>query len=183
MPLLPALYIFVSIQLAPEREGPSSTSGRFAYTGDKASPVSSYCSYVSAAGFLYFFFYTIFSQKRSPLFYLRQFAILGTRLLCSPPTAGMPVLPFSCIIVSIPLAPKTEVPDSTSGKFVYTGDQVSLVICYCSYASAAGSLYCFVYTTDSQKEVPGSISGMYSYTGDKVSLFLSYCRYASAAAF
>jgi hypothetical protein len=66
----------------------------------------------------------------------------------------MPVLPVPCIVVSIPLAPKTEVPDSTSGKFAYTGDQVSLVISYCSYASAAGSLYCFVYTTGYQNRGP-----------------------------
>jgi hypothetical protein len=89
------------------------------------------------------------------------------------------VLSAPCIVVSIPLAPKREVPGSTSGRFAYTGDQASLVSSYCRYASAAGSLYC-VYNTGSQREVSGTTSGRFAYTRDQASL-VSCCRYASAA--
>jgi hypothetical protein len=65
----------------------------------------------------------------------------------------MPVLLAPCIVI-IPLAPKIEVPGSSSGRFSYTGDQASLVLSYCSYASAAGSLYSCVYTIVSQKRGP-----------------------------
>jgi hypothetical protein len=198
MPVLLAPCI-VFTPLAPKREAPGSTSGKFASTGAQVSLVSSCCRYASSAVSLYCCVYTTGSQKRGLFFYIRQVClywgpgfpgplllqecqcyqgsllfclynwlqkeralirpqaglpILGTRILWSFPTAVMPVLPAPCIVLSISLAPKREVPGSTLDRFTYTGEQASLVTSYCVYASVAGSLYCCVYTTGSRKRGP-----------------------------
>jgi hypothetical protein len=53
MQVLPGPSIVLSIEPEHKRDVPGSTSSRFAYTGDKASLFSSYCTYASATRSLY----------------------------------------------------------------------------------------------------------------------------------
>jgi hypothetical protein len=178
MPVLPAPCIVLSIQPAPKREVPDSNSGRFAYTGDQDSLVSSYCRDSSAASYLYSCAYNTVSKREVPGSNSGRFAYSGNQASLVVSYCSYARAAGRGIVLSILLGTKREVPGSTSGKFAYTEDQAFLVCFCCRSASVAGSLQC-VYILAPKRNVPGSTSGRNAYTRDPsslVSYLLQVCQ-------
>jgi hypothetical protein len=97
---------------------------------------------------------------------------MGIRNLWSFPTAVMSGLPALCIVLFMPLAPKREVPGSTSGKFAYTetgipwsppAARMPVLPAPCNVSIPLAP----------KRDIPASTSGRFAYTVDPDSLVSS----------